>query len=287
MPHEPPHRPQAASHFLGHHEANPYFAFTDACNAVRPVVILASGQACVWYHLALASKDGDWIVREEETALRMVRDELSRRGACYRFGAPLDVRWLAGGWSSHFESIDAAGIRYRYDFVSRPPRLTPSQLQNMWSQVDFGAPAVVPKRELILLKQTLRFKDYSFIGALATQLDEAEDQLRWTLDPQHVMELLAAHPELKSKLAQIRPALRDVFPLNAPHDLEAIAVAIDAEIRNLRRDDEKQIMAYTTAMKPWAVQFRTLGLDHKSLSEAHDACCVAAQDILPYKVLPT
>jgi hypothetical protein len=73
----------------------------------------------------------------------------------------------------------------------------------------------------------------------------------------------------------------------APHDLDAIAVAIDAEIRNLRRDDEERIMAYTMAMKPWAVQFRALGLEHMSLSEAHDACCVAAQDILPYKVLPT
>ncbi len=32
---------------LGRHPANPYFGFTDACNASQPVVILASGQACV------------------------------------------------------------------------------------------------------------------------------------------------------------------------------------------------------------------------------------------------
>jgi hypothetical protein len=276
-----------ASHLLGHHDANPYFAFTDACNAQRPVVILASGQACVWYHLTLASKDGDWIVREDEAALSRVRDELSKRGARYRLGAPLDVRWLSGGWSSHFESIDAAGIRYRYDFVSRPPRLSPSQLRNVWSQIDSGAPAVVPKRELILLKQTLRLKDYPFIGVLATQLNETEDQLRWTLDPQHMMDLLAAHPELISKLAQIRPAMHQILRENAPRNLEALGVAIDAEIRNFRRDDEQRVMAYTTAMQSWATRFRALDIDHLSLSEAHQACCNAARDILPYHVVAT
>jgi hypothetical protein len=51
--------------------------------------------------------------------------------------------------------------------------------------------------------------------------------------------------------------------------------------------DEKRIMTYTMAMQPWAARFRTLDLDHISLSEAHNACCVAAQDILPYQVLPT
>ena len=41
--------------FLGHTGANPYFAFTDRCNDQRPIITLASGQACVWYRLTLAS----------------------------------------------------------------------------------------------------------------------------------------------------------------------------------------------------------------------------------------
>ena len=49
---------------IGDGAANPYFRFTDACNVDGARVILASGQACVWYRLTLASKDGDWIARE-------------------------------------------------------------------------------------------------------------------------------------------------------------------------------------------------------------------------------
>ena len=51
-------------------------------------------------------------------------DLLALRRARYRPGAPLDVRWLAGGWSSHFEFADERGRRVRCDFFSRPPRVS-------------------------------------------------------------------------------------------------------------------------------------------------------------------
>jgi hypothetical protein len=52
------------------------------------------------------SKDGDWILRETPEACRKALAVLERHGARYRPSAPLDVRWLAGGWSSHFEFTD-------------------------------------------------------------------------------------------------------------------------------------------------------------------------------------
>lgn len=267
------------SHLLGHHQASPYFAFTDACNATRPVVILASGQACVWYHLTLASKDGDWIAREDETSLGVIRAELARRGARYRLGAPLDVRWLSAGWSSHFEAVDQDGLRLRFDFVTRPPRLSSQRLRATWDAVDAGAKAVVSQGDLILLKQTLRLKDYAFIGALATQVTDPLDQMRWTLDAQHLIDLVRRYPHLATRLTEVRPALTGV-----PFEVEALSAAIDGEIRALRRRDEQRIASYTSAMQPWAERFRSLDLDQVSLEEAHARCCAAASAILPTTV---
>ncbi len=261
---------------LGHHAASPYFAFTDACNAEQPVVILASGQACVWYRLALASKDGGWIAREDEAALATIRAELARRQARYRLGAPLDVRWLAAGWSAHFESVDEAGLRYRFDFVSRPPRLPASRLAALWASVAAGAPAVVTRTDLIQLKQTMRLKDYAFIGALASQLADPADQVRWTLDPDQLTALLAEHRDLAERLAELRPSCTGI-PLTTDH----LAVAIDAETRASRRADDQRIQAYSAALQPWAARFRTLGLEALPLEDAHQRCCAAALGCLP------
>ena len=84
---------------------NVHFELTEAFNATQPVVALASGQAVVYYRVAIMSKDGDWVIRETPEACADVLRELEGRGAHYRPGAPL-VRWLSGGWSSHFEFPD-------------------------------------------------------------------------------------------------------------------------------------------------------------------------------------
>lgn len=83
----------------------------------------------------MMSKNGDWILRDTEAACQRVREVLAARGARYRMGAPLDRRWLAGGWSSHFEFFDARGRRVRCDFFSRPPRLAPGTLTALFASL--------------------------------------------------------------------------------------------------------------------------------------------------------
>ena len=95
---------------------NIYFDLTEELNAEGPIAVLASGQAVVFYRLALMSKDGDWILRETPEACRRALAVLEKHGARYRPGAPLDVRWLGGGWSSHFELNDSQSRRVRCDF---------------------------------------------------------------------------------------------------------------------------------------------------------------------------
>ena len=50
---------------------------------------LGGGQAVVLHRLAIKSKDGDWLLREDGETMRQVLSILEGYGATYRFGAPL------------------------------------------------------------------------------------------------------------------------------------------------------------------------------------------------------
>lgn len=149
--------------------SNVYFDLTREFNRTGPTVVLASGQAVVYHLLAIMSKAGDWVIRETTNACERVLAVLASRGARYRSGAPLDVRWLAGGWSSHFEFADERGRRVRCDFFSRPPRLDAGARSRLFSTAE--PLAVIDVESLIRMKQTQRAKDYAVIGELARRLD--------------------------------------------------------------------------------------------------------------------
>ncbi len=102
-------------------------------NALGLNAILSSGQAVVLHQVTAIGQDGEWILREHETALEHVLAVLAARKAEYRFGAPLDIRWMRGGWSAHLE-FRHGPMRIRTDFVTRPPRLTPAALDELWRQ---------------------------------------------------------------------------------------------------------------------------------------------------------
>ncbi len=129
-------------------------------------MLICSGQACVLYGIADFSKDGDWIVREDTRSCRAVVDVLAAKKARYRLGAPLDVRWLKEGWTSHFEYKTGTGFRCRVDFFSRPPRIL--DVDAMWQHaIHDGDVSILDIEDLIKMKRTQRLKDYPIIGALA------------------------------------------------------------------------------------------------------------------------
>ena len=96
---------------------NIYFELTEAFNAHGPTVALASGQAVVFYRIAIMSKDGDWVIRETPQACERVLAELERRSAYYRPGAPLDVRWLGRPYA---EPSPETGARSSWRSPKRP-----------------------------------------------------------------------------------------------------------------------------------------------------------------------
>ena len=92
-------------------ELNICLQLTREFNAGRPRALLAGGQAVVLYRLAIMSKDGDWVLREDEEALEHVLAVLAMHGARYRYGAPLALPWMRAGWSAHLECAFRVSFR--------------------------------------------------------------------------------------------------------------------------------------------------------------------------------
>lgn len=258
---------------------NPYLELTEELNRGRLRVLLSSGQAVVVHRLAIMSKDGDWIVREDAEAVGHVLDTLARRGARYRFGAPLDLRWLAGGWSVHFETRQDA-LRLRTDFVSRPPRISPEQLAGMWEDAAASGNEVIDLLPLAALKLTNREKDYAVVGELARRMEDPRSQLLYSRSSRDLIQLAADHPEALAEAARQRPLLARLG-----EGRDALDEELDRERRRLMRINEERLARYMSAAQGWAeiwpdVQRQIAGLP---LPEAHRQMTARAEGVLPFR----
>ncbi len=257
---------------------NIYFELTAAFNAKQPVVALASGQAVVYYRVAIMSKDGDWVIRETPEACATVLQELDRRGAHYRPGAPLDVRWLSGGWSSHFEFPDDRQRRVRCDFLSRPPRVSQSAVNRIFAQARGPSGMIVVDLDaLIAMKHTQRAKDYAVIGELARLLPP-EREIDLTTDPDRIVALAATLG---------RWSQRPVARLAATGaDRRAVVLALAEEIDGLQQADRRRMATYEAAAHPYVEECRAAGIDTLPLREAHDRLAEIAERLLPLAPTP-
>ena len=252
---------------------NPYFDLTEEFNAEGIIAVLTSGQAVVYYRISMMSKDGDWILRETPEACQRVLAVLERHGARYRLGAPLDVRWLAGGWSSHFELADSGGRRIRCDFVSRPPRVAPEELPGLFEpEGPVEALRVVDIEPLIRMKQTQRAKDYPVIGELARLLPP-EREIEWTTDPDRILALASVYGERSSR-APVQAALTGGSP-------EAVVVELAKELDRLQQRDRARLKTYTTASEAYMREFQASDLGSLRLRDAHQRACELAERLLP------
>lgn len=246
---------------------NVYFDLTREFNRGERVAVLCSGQAVVFYRIAIMSKDGDWIVRETEAACATVLDVLDRHGARYRPSAPLDPRWLAGGWSSHFEFFDERRRRVRCDFFSRPPRLSLRAVEALFATSLSDDPlAVVDPESLVRMKQTQRAKDYAVIGEVARLLPP-EKELELTTDPDRIL-------ALGTRLSASRRAAR-------ARGRDAVVVELAREIDEMQRMDRERLARYEESGRDYAALFRKGGLAALPLREAHARAQALAEDVLP------
>lgn len=215
--------------------------------------------------------------RLEVNGLRIVIiGEMS--GARYRMGAPLDVRWMRGGWSAHFEYF-ADGLRVRTDFVTRPARLSAARLASLWAECEGRDIPFVGTRDLADMKKTDREKDYAVIGELARRVKDPADQLLLSRSARDLMRLAREHPDLARSLEKERPVLTAVRS-----GREALETALDAERRALMRNHEVRLASYSEAAARWmdawpGIQKEIAGL---ALLEAHAVIVRRAEDLLPF-----
>jgi hypothetical protein len=252
--------------------SNIYFELTRRFNALGDIAILGSGQAAVHYRIAIMSKDGDWILKEDAGACGLVLDELAGRGATYRPGAPLDTAWLSGGWSSHFQFADERGRRVRCDFFSRPPRLGREELAALFAGRSDSPLCVLDIDPLIRMKRTQRAKDYVVIGELARLLPP-EHEIELTTDPDRIIELAADAGASSSRAA--------VACARAGGNREAVAVELAREINALQEADRTQVAAYRQAAESYLREFGRTGIERMPLGDAHRACLDLARRLLP------
>lgn len=249
---------------------NVYFDLTRAFNERGAIAALASGQAVVHYRVAIMSKDGDWVILETADACARVQEILAARGAVYRPGAPLDPRWLAGGWSSHFEFTDEKKRRVRCDFFSRPPRVSQAAIDRVFESSPDPL-LVIDVESLIRMKQTQRVKDYAVIGELAARLPPPQ-QVLLTTDPDRLLDL-AADAGAGVEREAVRAALTG--------DRDAVVVALAREQDRLRRADAARLNAYARAAAPYIEAFNELSPAERRLPAAHAQVVALASRLLP------
>jgi hypothetical protein len=259
--------------------SNVYLDLTQEFNAGRLRAVISSGQAAVLHRLAVMSKDGDWILREDSEATSHVLGVLGHHGARYRFGAPLDVRWLEGGWSAHFEFVDQ-GIRVRADFVTRPPRIDPAQLEQLWTEQSGRDLPFVNARQLAEIKKTNREKDYAVIGELARLMRDPAEKLLYSRSARDLIALASEYPALTRTFSPMRPLLRQVGK-----QLEPLEAALDAERRALIHANERRLAAYRAAATRWTEAWPAIEKEirNATLPAAHDIVVRRALDCLPFK----
>jgi len=234
----------------------------------------------VLHRLAIMSKDGDWILREDPDTMEHVLTILEKHGARYRFGAPLEVRWMAGGWSAHLE-FEWQEMRVRTDFVTRPPRLDQGALQRIWQSAEGQETPFLDAMDLANMKKTNREKDYAVIGELARRMADPDDQILYSRSARDLIDLARQYPDRVQRLAERRAVLRVLG-----QGREALEAALDAERRQLIRANEERLAKYMEAAKPWAAAWPALSrqMDGLALSEAHRLMVRQAETLLPFTV---
>ena len=260
---------------------NPYFSLHREFRSARADVLLSSGQACVAFGIAAFSKDGDWIIRENEHSCSGVLTVLEAHHAIYRLGVPLHPDWLRRGLTSHFEFMAPGAFRMRAVFCSRPPRVP--DIEHMWTcAVRADVVDVVDVESLIKLKQTRRLRDYSMIGSLAEVAgldgDMPELALQYLQDYSSLLQAVHRWPV---KAAECDRAAVRLLIEGAPRATVVAAIAVEQDAR--MQDDEARIGAIREEYEDYARTFSALRAvwrrEGTSLFEQHQQLLRCAQSL--------
>jgi hypothetical protein len=218
------------------------------------VCAITSGLACVYYGIAESTKDCDLLCHPQgfEKLLDVVDSFAFEEIRCaYRgnLSPPLDARWHAGGWTSHFE----------WPLLPDPLRLDvfgqALRQFSPWERELSGLYA--GPHTVAAMKRTSRDKDWPFVTALGLRMVEVGDERGW-LHIFHAEDLTRIQQQevCPDHIAAERPALR-LAQRNDPR----LAGALNAERKLWEELDRRRIRILEQALRPYvsAVRAKRLG----------------------------
>lgn len=208
---------------------------------------ITGGLACVAFGVVEHTEDCDLICRPDGAGvlLAILAASEFRGSRChYRsaLSAPLDQRWLGGGWTSHFTWDIGTSERPFLDVFGVPPRVTgPWERRYRGPFADRGTVAE--------MKRTRRRKDWDQATALGLQMLKRGDEAGWLqLYDAEVLVQLASRLPCPRRLLGVRPVLRMAFNRDP-----LLSRAVETEVEFWSKLDAGRIRVYEVAGRPYAV----------------------------------
>lgn len=243
---------------------------------------ITGGLACIEFGVVEHTLDCDLLADPafSETLLQVL-DSTVLHGIRCRFRgtmtAPLDARWLLGGWTSHFEWPRGASTAY-LDVFGAPPRV-----RYPWPGAE---PSPYAGRALVAaMKRTQRMKDWSQATALGLQLLDAGDARGWLhLFDADALRGALDHHSPDASMVTLRPVLA-----LAMRDDILLERAIQTEIDFWSRLDRFRLGVYRRAASAYAARIRADErreaaslLEQHALRLTHATACLPTDPLSDY-----
>lgn len=234
-----------------------YEAIVTAVRDQGCMCAITSGMACVQYGVAMSTKDCDVLCErhDAQSLLEILRTTTFFGAACAYRGnltPPLDKRWLAGGWTAHFQWRHA-DTDAQLDVFGIAPRGS-----TRWEREINGLYA--HRHTVAEMKRTNRSKDWPFATALGVQMLTEGDARGWLhiFDADVLLEMVAKR-ECPEPILQRRPMLRLALERDP-----RLRTALVVETHFWHELDRVRIHIYEQAVRPYRAAVMREHLRHEN-----------------------
>jgi hypothetical protein len=240
---------------------------------------ITSGMACVAFGVAQTTRDCDLLCAPDAAGKLFVllsqtslKDELP--GYRGHLTAPLDQRWIRGGWTSHFMWNAGEGEAYLDVFGVAPRASSP------WEAELEGFYAC--RHTVAEMKRTNRERDWPYVTALGAQMIEAGDARGWLhIFDEDLLLALTRASRPPASLIKERPVLG--LALRSDSRLRS---ALHAEVQFWRELDRARLGIYQRAVPPYMKAVKRAGVSlGAALAVQHQARVRCAERHLPMNPL--